>query len=190
VCYCPECGETLPHERGKPCTEQTCPKCGATLQGADLRGEDVAKGVREIVAVVKAAMVPTRPETEVGTMQEEGITGSDLARHVSDFVTVVKAMLTTGYGTDSAQLRGGAALRRSGLGRRKVRKARKRDRYEEARAHGAKLGSGARFRAIEEEAREGGARDPAAVAAAAGRRKYGKKRMAQMAAAGRKRKGR
>jgi hypothetical protein len=51
----------------------------------------------------------------------------------------------------------------------------------------AKLGSGARFAAVERSAAASGARDPAAVAAAVGRKKYGKKRMQQMASAGRKR---
>lgn len=50
-----------------------------------------------------------------------------------------------------------------------------------------RLGSGARFAAVERSARAGGARDPAAVAAAVGRAKYGKQRMAQLAAAGRRR---
>lgn len=50
-----------------------------------------------------------------------------------------------------------------------------------------KLGSGARFKAIEEKAKENGARDPGAVAAAAGIAKYGQHRMEHMAAAGRHR---
>lgn len=50
-----------------------------------------------------------------------------------------------------------------------------------------KLGSGARFAAVEAAARASGARNPAAVAAKAGMKKYGKKKMAKMAAAGRKR---
>jgi len=50
-----------------------------------------------------------------------------------------------------------------------------------------RLGSGARFAGVERSARASGARDPAAVAAAAGIAKYGKHRMAQMAAAGRRR---
>lgn len=49
-----------------------------------------------------------------------------------------------------------------------------------------KLGSGARFKAVEKAAAASGARDPAAVAAAAGRAKYGSKRMASMAAKGRR----
>ncbi len=49
------------------------------------------------------------------------------------------------------------------------------------------LGSGARFKAVEASARASGARNPAAVAAMAGMKKYGKARMAKMAAAGRKR---
>lgn len=52
----------------------------------------------------------------------------------------------------------------------------------------AKLGSGARFKAIAKKAKKSGARDPDAVAAAAGIKKYGKKRMSEMAARGRRKK--
>jgi len=65
--------------------------------------------------------------------------------------------------------------------RRAARKA-----YE--RVKGAKLGSGKRFAAVAKSAKAGGARDPAAVAAAIGRKKYGKKRFQAMASKGRKRK--
>lgn len=50
-----------------------------------------------------------------------------------------------------------------------------------------KLGGGGRFAAIEEKAEASGARDPGAVAAVAGARKYGQKRMTKMAVAGRAR---
>ena len=53
----------------------------------------------------------------------------------------------------------------------------------------APLGEGGRFAAVEADAAASGARDPAAVAAAVGRRKYGKARFQKMAAAGRKRRG-
>ena len=49
-----------------------------------------------------------------------------------------------------------------------------------------KLGGGGRFAKVEEAARKGGAKNPVAVAAKAGISKYGKGRMAEMAAAGRK----
>ena len=52
----------------------------------------------------------------------------------------------------------------------------------------AKLGSGARFKAVEKAAAKSGAKNPAAVAAAVGMKKYGKEKMAKMAAAGRRRK--
>lgn len=52
----------------------------------------------------------------------------------------------------------------------------------------AKLGSGARFKVVEAAARKSGAKNPAAVAAAAGIKKYGKQKMAKLAAAGRRRK--
>lgn len=64
-----------------------------------------------------------------------------------------------------------------------------RSKPSERSASRAKLGSGARFRAVEESARESGARDPAAVAAAVGRKKYGAAKMAKLASAGRRRKG-
>jgi hypothetical protein len=50
----------------------------------------------------------------------------------------------------------------------------------------AKLGSGARFKAVEKAAAKGGAKDPAAVAAAVGRKKYGEKKMSKMSVKGKK----
>jgi len=50
----------------------------------------------------------------------------------------------------------------------------------------AKLGSGGRFAAVEAAAKKSGARDPAAVAASVGRKRYGAKKMASLAAKGRK----
>lgn len=50
-----------------------------------------------------------------------------------------------------------------------------------------KFGGGGRFAAIEKAAAKSGAKNPAAVAAAAGIKKYGQKKMTAMATAGRKR---
>lgn len=50
----------------------------------------------------------------------------------------------------------------------------------------APLGQGGRFAAVEAAAKKSGAKNPAAVAAAAGRKKYGAEKMASMAAKGRK----
>jgi hypothetical protein len=50
----------------------------------------------------------------------------------------------------------------------------------------SKPGEGGRFKALEAEAKASGARDPGAVAAAAGRKKYGKAKFQAMAAAGKK----
>ena len=50
-----------------------------------------------------------------------------------------------------------------------------------------KLGGGGRFAAIEKAAAKSGAKNPAAVAAAAGIAKYGQKKMTKMGTAGRKR---
>lgn len=51
----------------------------------------------------------------------------------------------------------------------------------------SKAGSGKRFAAMEKVAEAKGAKNPAALAAYIGRKKYGAKKMASMAAKGRKR---
>lgn len=49
-----------------------------------------------------------------------------------------------------------------------------------------KLGSGKRFAEVEKDAKKSGAKNPAAVAAAAGIKKYGVKKMEKMAQKGKK----
>ena len=49
-----------------------------------------------------------------------------------------------------------------------------------------RLGTGARFKACEARMRKKGARNPAALCASIGRKKFGKKRFAQLSARGRK----
>jgi len=50
----------------------------------------------------------------------------------------------------------------------------------------AKLGSGARFKAVEKSAEKSGAKNPEAVAAAVGMKKYGKAKMEKLAVKGKK----
>ena len=50
----------------------------------------------------------------------------------------------------------------------------------------AKLGSGARFKAVEKSVAKSGAINPGAVAAVIGRKKYGPDKMAKLAAKGKK----
>lgn len=66
--------------------------------------------------------------------------------------------------------------------RRKARKA-----YEQA-VKSSSPGEGKRFAALAKAAEAGGAKNPEAVAAMVGQKKYSKERMAKWAAAGRKRK--
>ncbi len=30
-CVCPKCGKAVPHERGFPCMQVTCPDCGTVM---------------------------------------------------------------------------------------------------------------------------------------------------------------
>lgn len=59
-----------------------------------------------------------------------------------------------------------------------------------AKSRKPKLGSGKRFKQLTEKLREKGATDPGALSAWIGRRKYGNKKMEEMAIKGRKRKDR
>ena len=65
--------------------------------------------------------------------------------------------------------------------------ARRQARKEYERAAKKPLGQGARFKAIAKSAGLGGAREPEAVAAAAGRKAHGQKTMTRLAVAGKKR---
>jgi hypothetical protein len=67
----------------------------------------------------------------------------------------------------------------------KRKRAKKAGPYEKAKKK--PLGSGERFQAVAAEAAAGGAQNPAAVAYKAGVQKHGKAKMAQLAAAGRRR---
>lgn len=67
-------------------------------------------------------------------------------------------------------------------------KTRRRLRKAAARAtRTKKLGTGSRFKAVAASAKASGARNPKAVAAAVGRKKFGKKKFQKLAARGRKR---
>ena len=66
--------------------------------------------------------------------------------------------------------------------------ARRQARKEYERAAKKPLGQGARFKAIAKSAKLGGAKNPEAVAASVGIKKYGQKKMTRIAVAGKKKK--
>uniref|UniRef100_A0A6M3IF34 Putative structural protein n=1 Tax=viral metagenome TaxID=1070528 RepID=A0A6M3IF34_9ZZZZ len=48
MCVCPECGATAKHERGVPCNEQKCPKCGTAMTGQPKEKSEKAEKVHYI----------------------------------------------------------------------------------------------------------------------------------------------
>ena len=73
-------------------------------------------------------------------------------------------------------------MKKAGLAQRRAA------REEYKRAAKKPLGEGSRFKAIAKSAKLGGAREPEAVAAVAGRKAHGQKAMTRWAVAGKKRK--
>lgn len=69
----------------------------------------------------------------------------------------------------------------------KNKNAAKKARTKYKQAKKSPVGTGKRFAAVEAAAKASGASNPAAVAASIGQKKYGKKKMAKMAAKGKKR---
>lgn len=47
VCVCPECGATVPHEKGVPCAEMECPECGASMVGKNTSSEQTPPKTKE-----------------------------------------------------------------------------------------------------------------------------------------------
>lgn len=122
-------------------------------------GEPVAVHV-EYVPDTDTAAETTTPSEPIGPAMAAGL--RELAK-----------ALTTTETTDPAEMHGGDALRQSTFGRRRKRRKRR-----------PPLGSGERFEELSDKLNKRGVRDPDALAATIGRRKYGKARMARLAAGG------
>ena len=43
ICECPECGTTIPHEKGVPCSDVKCPECGTVMQGKNKSTKAITK---------------------------------------------------------------------------------------------------------------------------------------------------
>jgi hypothetical protein len=165
----------------------------------------VSRGVSDMAKAINAegylvdVAEPTTPE-EVVTVGRKVF--DMMVRRLGGAAVPAEKSLEAGSGTDSSTFTGGRALTEESLaggvkkevphgckGHAKgcicakclVKRKRK---MEKSRA---KLGSGERFKEVEESARESGAEDPAAVAAAAGRKKLGKEKFQELAAKGRAR---
>jgi len=47
-CYCPKCSYKAKHEKGTPCSELKCPKCGATMTGDKSLSYTVERGLKNM----------------------------------------------------------------------------------------------------------------------------------------------
>jgi len=141
-------------------------------------------------------------------------TGDAIATVLRDLLVLTKAVAEVGYGVDASQYRGLRATQKESLCKRsrrrrhlqttaitsmekmpeaedalpskKRRRRRRGGHWQRAVQAGAAAGGGRRFQALEQDVAEReGVTNPGAVAAAIGRRKYGKKRFAGLAARGR-----
>jgi len=53
ICKCPKCGYETTHEKGKPCNETICAKCGATMIGKNMKGGE-GMDLKEILSKIEA----------------------------------------------------------------------------------------------------------------------------------------
>ena len=57
-CVCPKCGEEIPHEKGTPCGQSTCPKCGSTMVGKAIESDKQSENrTIEVIKLDKAKQI-------------------------------------------------------------------------------------------------------------------------------------
>jgi len=65
-CVCPKCGATAPHERGEPCTAQTCPQCSSPMAGAAGPKKEVEEPITEL------GCTPPKKYRDKGDSEKDG----------------------------------------------------------------------------------------------------------------------
>ena len=76
MCLCPKCGYEIPHEKGTPCKELTCPKCGATLVGKEKSLDqqiDIVKADKMKRLVYGVFLVPDKADHDGDVISPEDI---------------------------------------------------------------------------------------------------------------------
>jgi hypothetical protein len=164
----------------------------------------VSRGVNEMAKAINAEgyLVDVEEPTTAEEVVQVGRKVFDMMVRRLAGASVAEKSLSAGSGVNAATFSGGRALTPESLspgvkkevpggvkGHEKACKCAKcivkrKHKMEKSRA---KLGSGERFKEVEESAEESGAKDPAAVAAAIGRKKLGKAKFQELAAKGRAR---
>ena len=46
-CICPKCEYKIPHQRGTPCQEEKCPRCGTKMLREDSEHHELLKKMRQ-----------------------------------------------------------------------------------------------------------------------------------------------
>jgi len=77
-CVCPSCGAEATHVKGKPCTEQKCPKCGKTMVGKSEKidysdGMEIIKADKARQIVYGVFLWPNKADTDGDIISDEDI---------------------------------------------------------------------------------------------------------------------
>lgn len=80
-CVCPKCGAEVPHEKGTPCGQNTCPKCGSTMVGKEIESDKQSENrTIEVIKLDKAKQIvygvflwPDKADHDGDVVSEEDI---------------------------------------------------------------------------------------------------------------------
>ena len=70
VCVCPNCGYEMPHERGTPCSQIKCPKCGTKMVGKGMPHGLGKGGENMTVKVIENQKIEWREKLQVLEVQQ------------------------------------------------------------------------------------------------------------------------